>query len=248
MLRSLLGYFVILAGAFAVGGRAGWRSRDLWRPVVYGIAFQALIVFVIMNFPVCIAGIEHVANGIMKLQEATLEGTKFVFGYIGGDVLPFDMKGGVNPPFVFAFQALPTVIIVGALAAILTYLKILPFLARVIGYVFKAVFRVDESVGIVTAAKIFVGQIEAPLLIKHKLPSLRTKDIFIILALAFATTSASVMPIYAGAISSICPDAMKHILMSSVVSVISVHIICSLMMRDDGTGSDAHLADTSALA
>jgi CNT family concentrative nucleoside transporter len=202
--------------------------------VLYGIIFQIVLIFVLMKFPICISGVEYIAGGIMKLKDATLEGTKFVFGYIGGDVLPFDVADG-RSPFVFAFQALPTVIITGALAAILTYLKIFPIIAKAIGYAFKKVFRVNETVGIITAAKIFVGQIEAPLLVKHRLPSLRENDMFIILALAFATTSAATMPIYAGALDGICQDAMKHILMSSVVSVISVHIICPLMMHGNGT-------------
>ncbi|MDR1364966.1 MAG: hypothetical protein LBJ42_00055 [Holosporales bacterium] len=242
MLRSLFGYALILACSSIFGRGSDWRDKNSWRPAAYGILFQVVLISVLMNFPICISGIERVASGIMKLKDATVEGTKFVFGYLGGDELPFDVLDG-RSPFVFALQALPTVILVGALSAILTYLKILPVIAKVIGRAFKAVFNVDEAVGIVTAAKIFVGQIEAPLLVKHKLASFREKDIFIILALAFATTSASVMPIYAGALEGVCHGAMKHILTSSVVSVISVHIVCSLMMRGGSTGNGGLVSD-----
>jgi CNT family concentrative nucleoside transporter len=81
----------------------------------------------------------------------------------------------------------------------------------------------------VAAARIFVGQLEAPLLIKHELDILKKSDVFVILALSFATASASVMPIYAGAVECICPDAMKHIIMSSVIGVISTLIVCTIM-------------------
>ncbi|MDR2458485.1 MAG: hypothetical protein LBD43_00080 [Holosporales bacterium] len=233
----------MLGCAFLIGGCTAWRNRGCWRPVIYGILFQVALIFVLMKFPICISGIEYLANGIMKLKDATLEGTKFVFGYIGGDMLPFDILDG-RSPFVFAFQALPTVILTGALAAILTYLKVFPIIAKVMGYAFKKVFGVNETVGIITAAKIFVGQVEAPLLVKHRLPFLRENDIFIILALAFATTSVATMPIYAGALDGICQDAMKHVLVSSVVSVISVHIICPLMMQSGRVDDDIGTASS----
>lgn len=185
-----------------------------------------------MNLPACISVIEYVANGVMKLKDATIEGTKFVFGYVGGGDLPFELKEN-GSPFVFAFQVLPTVILVGTLSAILTYFKILPFLAKIIGFVFKFVFKIKSSIGMVAAAKIFVGQLEAPLLIKHKLQSLPKSDIFIILTLAFATTSAAVMPIYASALEGVCPNAMKHIIISTVLSVISVLIVSAIVMPSD---------------
>ncbi|GHT89215.1 nucleoside:proton symporter [Alphaproteobacteria bacterium] len=203
------------------------------RPVLFGIAFQLVVAFALTNIQVFITALESAAGGVMKLKDATLEGTKFVFGYLGGSDLPFDLKAG-GSTFVFAFQALPTIILVGTLSAILTYLKVLPFLSKVIGSVFKLVFGVKESVGIVSAAKIFVGQLEAPLLIKSQLERLSKQDMFIIISLAFATASASVMPIYAGALEVVCPDAMKHILIASVISVISVLIVSSIIMpRED---------------
>jgi CNT family concentrative nucleoside transporter len=205
------------------------KEQRNWKPVIYGIVFQVLLVCILMYVPVFVGAIEGIAQGFMKLKDATIEGAKFVFGYTGGGDLPFDINPNGNT-FVFAFQAAPTIILVGALSAILTYLKILPVISKVIGFVFKFVFNIKESIGMVSAAKIFVGQLEAPLLIKHKLQSLSKSDILIIMSLAFATTSAAVMPIYAGAIEGICPDAMKHMILSSVISVISVLIICSIIM------------------
>lgn len=232
MLRSVVGYFLFLLVALWLCDNRDIKLSRNWKPVLYGIIFQIFIVFALTNLPMCINALESVASGVMKLKNATIEGTKFVFGYLGGGDVPFEIKEGSNT-FVFAFQALPTVIIVGTLSAILTYLKILPFLAKIFGSIFKLVFKVKDSIGMVSAAKIFVGQLEAPLLIKHQLASLKKSDIFIILALAFATTSAAVMPIYAGAIESVCPNAMKHIILSSVISVISVLIVSAIVMPAD---------------
>jgi CNT family concentrative nucleoside transporter len=229
MPRSVIGYFLFLLVALWLRDETDMKLDKSWKPVIYGILFQVLIGFALTSMPVFVSCLEYVARGVMKLRDATLEGTKFVFGYVGGGELPFVLKRGTSP-FVFAFQALPTVIIVGTLSAALTYLRVLPFIAKVVGYGFKKVFKIKDSIGMVSAAKIFVGQLEAPLLIKNKLSSLSKSDIFIILALAFSTSSAAVMPIYASTIESICPDAMKHIVTSSVMTVISTLIICSIIM------------------
>lgn len=237
MLRPIVGYFLFLIAALWLCEEKDIKLSRNWKPVLFGILFQVLVVFAFTNSPGCVSFIECAARGVMKLKDATIEGTKFCFGYIGGGDLPFDLKEGCTG-FVFAFQVLPTVILVSALSAALTYLRIFPFLAKSVGYIFKLVFGVKSYIGMVAAAKIFVGQLEAPLLIKHKLPSLPKSEIFIILALAFATTSAAVMPIYASVLSPVCPDAMKHIIISSVLGVISVLIVAAIAMPPESDGID----------
>lgn len=232
MLRSIVGYVLFLVATLWLCEDKDIKFGRNWRPVIYGIIFQCGVMFLMTNLPAFISGIEYVARGFMRLKDATLEGTKFVFGYVGGGDLPFELKeNGI--PFVFAFQVLPTVILVSGLSAILTYLKILPIFSKIIGSVFRFVFRIKDSIGMVAAAKIFVGQLEAPLLIKHKLQYLPKSDIFIILSLAFATTSCAVMPIYASVLDGLCPNPMKHIIISTVLSVISVLIVCSAAMPED---------------
>lgn len=237
MLRPIVGYFLFLIAALWLCEEKDIKLSRNWKPVLFGILFQVLVVFAFTNSPGCVSFIECAARGVMKLKDATIEGTKFCFGYIGGGDLPFDLKDG-STGFVFAFQVLPTVILVSSLSAALTYLRIFPFLAKSVGYIFKLVFGVKSYIGMVAAAKIFVGQLEAPLLIKHKLPSLPKSEIFIILALAFATTSAAVMPIYASVLSPVCPDAMKHIIISSVLGVISVLIVAAIAMPPESDGID----------
>ncbi len=233
MLRPIIGYSLFLtASAFLCGNFRDILQKRNWRPIVFGILFQVLVVFAFTNLPACVSAIEWVANGVMKLKDATIEGTKFCFGYIGGGDLPFNLKEN-GSAFVFAFQVLPTIILVSALSAMLTYLKILPILAKIIGYVFRVVFNVKSYIGMVAAAKIFIGQLEAPLLIKSKLNTLPKSEMFVVLALAFATASASVMPIYATVLAPVCPDAMKHIIISSVLGVISVLIVAAIAMPSE---------------
>ncbi|MBQ8650975.1 MAG: hypothetical protein IJ481_00405 [Alphaproteobacteria bacterium] len=228
MIRQVFGYICFLIIAFLIKERNDSDFKSELRLLFRGIIFHIVLAFALTKSSPCISAIEWIASGVMKLKDATIEGTKLVFGYIGGGDLPFSTKPNASA-FVFAFQALPTVIIVSALSAILTYLRILPILSKVIGSIFKLVFNIDSSIGIVAAAKIFIGQIEAPLLIKDKLNGLTRENIFVILTLAFATSSVAVTPIYAGLLDGICQDPMRHLLASSVMSVVSSLIVSNVI-------------------
>ncbi|MDR2074625.1 MAG: hypothetical protein LBP31_00155 [Holosporales bacterium] len=244
MVRQIIGYFSFIAIAYFLSSEKTELIKKHWKPITFGIILQIFLVFLMTNVPVVIKGLESIANGVMKLRDATLEGTKFVFGYVGGGELPFDMKEGTST-FVFALQTLPTIILVSVLSAILTYLRIIPYLAKSIGYLFKKVFGVRNIIGMVSASKIFLGQFEAPLLIKNHLASISKSEMFVIMSLAFSTASASVMPIYASAISNICPDAMTHIVISSVIGIVSTLIICIIMMPSLGNSVDENVSIAS---
>ena len=128
----------------------------------------------------------------------------------------------------------------------LRYLRILPIVSNILGYVFKLVFNVKSYIGMVAVAKIFVGQLDAPLLIKNKLNNLPKSEMFAVLALAFATASAAVMPIYSSVLESVCPDALKHIIISSVLGVISALIVASIAMpSEDGEATNVSIKEKS---
>ncbi|MBQ9335637.1 MAG: hypothetical protein IJS10_03785 [Alphaproteobacteria bacterium] len=245
MIRSITGYFVFLIASIFLAEKSSIKLNRNWKPVLFGILLQIAVAFALTHIPACISAIEWVARGVMKLKDATIEGTKFCFGYIGGGDLPFDVKGNSNT-FIFAFQVLPTIILVSTLAATLRYLRILPIISNIFGYVFRLVFKVKSYIGMVAVAKIFVGQLDAPLLIKNKLNTLPKSEMFVVLALSFATASAAVMPIYSSVIEHVCPDALKHIIISSVLGVISALIVASIAMpTEDGCASNMSINEKS---
>ena len=186
MMRAVVGYCIFLIASIFLAEKSNIRWKRNWKPVLFGILLQLLVAFALTNIPACVSTIEWIARGVMKLKDATIEGTKFCFGYIGGSELPFEAKENSNT-FVFAFQVLPTIILVSTLAATLRYLRILPIISNILGYVFKLVFNVKSYIGMVAVAKIFVGQLDAPLLIKNKLNTLPKSEMFVVLTLAFAT-------------------------------------------------------------
>ena len=233
MLRPLIGYLFFLFASLFLFGTQGIQLQKKWKVILFGILFQVITVFAFTNLPCCISAIEWVATGVMKLRDATIEGTKFCFGYIGGGDLPFDLKEGGNA-FVFAFQVLPTTILVSAISAILTYFRILPVLSHILGYIFKLIFNVKSYIGMVAIAKVFIGQLDTMLLIKDKLSDLKKSEMFTVLALAFATASSSVMPIYSSILEPVCHEAMKHMIISSVVCVISVLLVAVISLPVSG--------------
>lgn len=245
MVRAIFGYCIFLIASIFLADKANIKLNRNWKPVLFGILLQFLVAFALTNITACISAIEWVARGVMKLKDATIEGTKFCFGYIGGGDLPFDTKENSNA-LVFAFQVLPTIILVSTLAATLRYLRILPVVSNILGYVFKLIFKVKSYIGMVAVAKIFVGQLDAPLLIKNKLNTLPKSEMFTVLALAFATASAAVMPIYSSVIEHVCPDALKHIIISSVLGVISALIVASIAMpNEDSNASNMSIKEKS---
>lgn len=250
MIRSVLGYLLCLSLILLLGiHKANDKKqyfidvKNNYKYIVFGILLQVFIAFLLVkgqlsldNKTTSIIGIQSIinvitsiSNFIFKIKDATIEGTKFVFGYLGGGSLPFELKEGSNA-FIFAFQALPMIILVGALSAILTHLKLIQFISKVLGSAFKFIFNIKDSIGTVSIAKIFLGQIEAPLLIKDKLSSLKQFDTLIILSLAFSTSSASVMPIYADVLKGICPNPLNHLIISNIINVISTLLVCRILI------------------
>ena len=236
MIKSILGYLlcislVILLGIYKSNNKQQYFAdiKSNYKYIILGILLQIFMVLLLLKSQIVINIISSISNFIFKIKDATIEGTKFVFGYLGGGELPFELKPN-SSAFIFAFQALPTIILVGAISAILTYTKVIQFISKILGSVFKYIFNIKDSIGTVSVAKIFLGQIEAPLLIKDKLSSLKQFDTLIILALAFSTSSASVMPIYADVLKNICPNALNHLIISNVINVISTLLVCRIII------------------
>lgn len=172
---------------------------------------------VILHIPFARSLVSFVSDGVIALKNATIEGTSFVFGFLGGGEIPFDAKGST---FVFAFQTLPMVIVISALSMLLFHWKILPIFVRGISWVMKKSMGIGGALGVCGAAKIFLGQTEAPLLIKPYLKNMSRSEIFTIMCMGFATTSALIIGLYAMILEKIVPYSMVHLLTASIISVL----------------------------
>ncbi len=172
---------------------------------------------------------------VASLQEATRAGTGFVFGYLGGGALPFDEKAP-GASFVLAFQALPLILVMSALSAVLFHWKVLPVVVRGFAWALQRALGVGGAVGVGAAANVFVGMVEAPLLIRPYLKGLSRGELFAVMTCGMATIAGTVMVLYASILGPVVPGALGHILTASLINAPAAIMVARIMVPDMGGG------------
>ncbi|MCK5844291.1 MAG: hypothetical protein KAG97_06260 [Victivallales bacterium] len=214
-----------------------WLLSDNRKKVDFRVVLGCL--FLQFSFAVLFLKIEFFRNcfmflnGIAKtMQDASLAGTKFAFGYIGGGDAPFDVTAPHNM-FVFAFQGLPMVLLISALSSVLFYWKVLPKVVGCVSYVLRKTTGVSGAVGLGVAANIFVGMIEAPLMIRPYIAKMSRSELFTLMVSGMATVAGTVMFLYAMLLEKTIPGAMGHILVASIISAPAAIMVSLLMIPGD---------------
>src|SRR5206468_6305744 len=140
-------------------------------------------------------------HAVEAIQKATETGTGFVFGYLGGGDLPFaETRPGAS--FVFAFRALPMVLVVSALATLLFYWGILQRIVQAFAWVLRRSVGVGGPLGLGAAVHIFVGHIEGPLLIRPYLLRMTRGELFALMSCGLAGIAGTVMVLYASLVGA----------------------------------------------
>ncbi len=239
ILQAVAGYavFVLIAWAWSEKRRA-----VPWRTVAGGILLQIILAVAILLLPGVRAVFAGLNDGLLALQEATRAGTAVVFGFLGGGTLPY-AETAAGASFVLAFQALPIVLVMSALSALLFHWRVLPLLVRGMSLLLEKTLGVGGAVGMSTAANVFVGMVEAPLLVKPYLTRVSRGEMFIILSAGMAGVAGTVMALYAGIVGPRVPDALAHILAASFISAPAAIVFSVLMVPPEGllTGRDVAL-------
>jgi concentrative nucleoside transporter, CNT family len=163
------------------------------------------------------------------LQRATDAGTSFVFGYLGGGPLPFDEKQ-LGLGYIFAFRALPLVLTISALASLLFYWGVLQVIVKAFAWVLRRAMGIGGALGLGAAVHIFVGNIEAPLLVRPYLRRMERGEIFALMTCGMAGIAGTVMVLYASILGPVIPDALGHILIASVISTPAGIAVAALMV------------------
>jgi CNT family concentrative nucleoside transporter len=238
-LQGIFGYAVFLALAWAISEN---RRAVPWRTVAGGVLLQVALAVVILKLPGAQAVFAAMNDALLALEKATRAGTGMVFGYLGGGPLPF-AEPYPGAAFVLAFQALPIVLVMSALSALLFHWRILPLLVRAMSWLLERTLGVGGAVGISTAANVFVGMVEAPLLVKPYLARVNRGELFIILAAGMAGVAGTVMALYAGIVGPRVPGALGHILAASFISAPAAIVFAVLMVPPVGepTGRNVEL-------
>ncbi len=238
VLQSLFGFVVLFAFAWVLSEK---RRAVQWRTVLGAITLQVVLCVLMFKFPYFKDMADILNNVLNGLQAATREGTKFVFGYIGGADTPFTATQPQNS-FVLATMALPLVIVVSALSSLLFYWKILPAVVNAFSWVLKRTIGVGGAIGVSTAANIFLGTVEAPLFIKPYIAKLTRGELFITMTAGMAGIAGTVMVLYGIILKGAVPDAIGHILIVSFISAPAAIAFSALMVPHVGEVTDGKIA------
>jgi concentrative nucleoside transporter, CNT family len=189
-----------------------------------------------LNVPASRAAFDWAANLINVLQNATGSGMRLVFGYLAGGPTPFD---SVRPEtsFILAFQALPLILIISVLSKLLYHWHLLQPVVRAVGRALQRVFGITGPVGTSAAANIFVGMVEAPLLIKPYLADMSRGGLFATMTVGMAGVAGTVLALYAAMLEPTLPGAAGHLIVASVISVPAGLMISELMIPDHATAA-----------
>jgi CNT family concentrative nucleoside transporter len=228
LLHGLAGIAGLLAIAFVLSEA---RARVSWRTVVAGLAAQFAIAILLLKVPVVRPLFLALNRAVEVLQAATLAGTSFVFGYVGGGAAPFTVADP-SKGFVLAFQALPLVLVMSALSALLYHWRILPLVVRGFAIVLERSFGLGGAVGMSAAAMPFLGMIESPLLIRPYLGKLSRGELFVVMTGGMATIAGTVLVLYATFLAGIIPDATGHLLTATLVSVPAAVMVARVIVPD----------------
>src|ERR1700689_3644195 len=171
------------------------RFRVPVRVVVAGVLLQFALAILFLRFPPAARIFLLLNDGVGALQRATDAGTGFVFGYLGGGPLPF-AETQPGAAFIFAFRALPLVLVISALATLLFYWGVLQRIVQIFAWVLRRSVWVGGPLGLGAVVHIFVGFIEAPLLIRPYLLRLERGEMFALMSTGMAGIAGSGVGLY----------------------------------------------------
>ncbi|MGB0697141.1 MAG: NupC/NupG family nucleoside CNT transporter [Rhodospirillaceae bacterium] len=225
-LQSLLGIVVFVGLCWAISEN---RKAVQWKPILIGIGIQIGAALILLKLPPVREIFLVLNNGVLALQEATRAGSSFVFGYLGGGTPPFDLPYP-GADFILAFQALPLILVISALSALLFHWGILPAIVKGFAWAFKRAMGVGGAVGVSTAGNIFVGMVEAPLFVRPYIKSLSRSELFVVMTGGMATVAGTVMVLYASFLEGVVDNPIGQILTASLISAPAAIVIALLMV------------------
>tara|TARA_B100000886_G_scaffold93701_1_gene61977 strand:+ start:856 stop:2175 length:1320 start_codon:yes stop_codon:yes gene_type:complete len=221
LLRGFLGISVLILIAFLLSNN---RKAISWKTVSLGLFIQFIVAFGVLKVKLIKNIFETAGNFFIKVLEYTGEGTKMLLGEFG-DV---DEYG-----FIFIFQALPVIIFFSALSSILYYFGIIQKVVGLLAKLLTKVFKISGAESLSVAGNIFLGQTEAPLLIKAYLEKMNRSEIFLVMVGGMATVAGSVLGAYIGFLGGNDPmkklEFAKSLLAASVMAAPGAIVIAKIM-------------------
>lgn len=237
LFRGLIGVLSLLAIAYLFSAN---RKAINWRTVGIGLAFQIIIAIGVLKIPLVQGIFDFVGQIFVKILEYTQAGSKFLFE---GLVVDMDTFG-----FIFAFQVLPTIIFFSALTSVLFYLGIIQKLVMAFGWLLTKLLRISGAESLSVAGNIFLGQTEAPLLIKAYLEKMNKSEILLVMIGGMATVAGAVLAAYIGFLGGDDPVMRlifaKHLLAASVMAAPGAIVISKILYpQTEAINTEVHVSE-----
>jgi CNT family concentrative nucleoside transporter len=220
--RGALGMFVLIVIAFLFSSNK--KAID-WKTVGIGLAFQLLIAIGVLKVDFVKKAFEAVGQLFVSVLDFTRAGSQFLFE---GLVVDMDTFG-----FIFAFQVLPTIIFFSALTSVLFYLGIIQKVVRAFGWLLTKLLKISGAESLSVAGNIFLGQTEAPLLIKAYLEKMNRSEMLLVMIGGMATVAGAVLAAYIGFLGGDDPalrlQFAKHLLAASVMAAPGAIVVSKIL-------------------
>ena len=231
--RGLLGIALMVLLAWVISEDRS--ARPTWRWIAGALALQAGLALLIVRVPFVWDAVTLANEAVAAIERATLDGSSYMFGYLGGAPLPFDLAQGAEAPVIIAFQILPLVIVFSALAALLWHWGVLRWLVDGLSFLLRRTLRVSGVVGLSGGANMFLGVVESPLVVRAYFARMSRADLFQVMVLAMATISGAILILYATTLSRTVPDAVGHMISASLISLPAALLIAKLMVPGEAS-------------
>ena len=245
ILRGVLGIAVLIGLAWVLSEN---RRRVEWKVVAWGIALQFLIALLMVKVPVCQQVLAQLNKVVRAVERASHEGGAFVFGYLTGGPSPFQtVDGAVAAPQLFFFGPLVMLIVVGALSAVLFHFGILQRIVNAFAHLLRRTMELGGAEGVVVAANVFMGQSDAPLLIKPYVGQLGRAGLMCTMTAGMTTISGTLMIVYASILEPVLPGIiLGHLVVASIISAPAAVMVARLMVPAEPGEVDHEIPDLKA--
>jgi CNT family concentrative nucleoside transporter len=228
-LISLLGWFTMISLAWAISFN---RKKFPWHTVVWGVGLQFTLALLILKTPWGAKLFEFAGKVVQKLIQFSTDGTRFVFGPLADSDL-LGKSFGPEHSLVFAILVTGTVVIVAALSSLFYHWGILQRVVRAIAWVMQKAMRTSGSETLSAAANIFMGQTEAPLVIRPYVPRMTRSELMTIMVCGMAHIAGGVAAVYAAmGMAAGYQNTAGHLLTASVLNCPAALLVAKIMLPE----------------
>lgn len=235
--QSLLGIVVFILFAWLIS--VNRRAVD-WRVIAWGLGLQFVFALLILKTAPGVWFFQQMNDVFTNLIGYTTEGARFIFGNLVLNNVPVGTAAGPMSPVsgtgawantgaFFAFNVLPTIIFFSSLMTLLYYLGVMQAIVKVFAWVMLRTMRISGAESLSAAGNIFVGQTEAPLLVKPYVKTMTVSELHSVMTGGFATVAGGVLAAYVGMLVAYFPSIAGHLIAASVMSAPAAVAISKLM-------------------